>query len=52
MKAGCGSRSRPPSHPYGHSAGLRRLVGETTELTEEEAASFEALWTEYETLEA
>ena len=38
--------------PYGHSAGLRRLVGETAELTEEEAASFEALRTEYETLEA
>jgi ParB family chromosome partitioning protein len=38
--------------PYGHSAGLRRLVGETTELTEEEAASFEALRAEYETLEA
>jgi len=38
--------------PYGHSAGLRRLVGETTELTEEDAARFEALLTEYETLEA
>ena len=31
--------------PYGHSAGLRRLVGETAELNEEEAASFEALRT-------
>ena len=38
--------------PYGHSAGLRRLAGETTELTQEEAATFEALQTEYETLEA
>ena len=38
--------------PYGHSAGLRRLVGKTAELTEGEAASFEALRTEYETLEA
>jgi ParB family chromosome partitioning protein len=38
--------------PYGHSAALRRLVGETTQLTEEEAASFEALRNEYETLEA
>jgi ParB family transcriptional regulator, chromosome partitioning protein len=28
--------------PYGHSAGLRRLVGETTELTEDEAATCEA----------
>jgi ParB family chromosome partitioning protein len=37
--------------PYGHSAGLRRLVGETIELTEEETASFEALRTEYEALE-
>jgi ParB family chromosome partitioning protein len=31
---------------------LRRLVGETAKLTEEEAASFDALRTEYETLEA
>jgi ParB family chromosome partitioning protein len=38
--------------PYGHSAGLRRLVGETTELTDEEAASFDALRNEYEALEA
>ena len=38
--------------PYGHSAGLRRLAGETTELTEEEASTFAALQTEYETLEA
>jgi ParB family chromosome partitioning protein len=29
--------------PYGHSADLRRLVGETASLTAEEAASFEAL---------
>ena len=38
--------------PYGHSAGLRRLIGETTELTQEEASTFAALQTEYETLEA
>ena len=38
--------------PYGHSVGLRRLVGETAELTKEEAASLEALRNEYETLEA
>ena len=41
-----------PDFPYGHSAGLRRLVGEATELTEEEATSFEALRAEYESLEA
>jgi ParB family chromosome partitioning protein len=40
------------SLPYGHSAGLRRMVGETTEFTEQEAASFEALCHDYETLEA
>ena len=34
--------------PYGHTAGLRRLAGETTELTEEEAATFDALQAEYE----
>ena len=38
--------------PYGHSAGLRRLAGETASLTAEEAASFEALRHEYATLEA
>ena len=38
--------------PYGHSAGVRRVVGETAELTEEAAASFDALRNEYETLEA
>jgi ParB family transcriptional regulator, chromosome partitioning protein len=29
--------------PYGHTAGLRRLMGETIELTEDENASFAAL---------
>jgi ParB family chromosome partitioning protein len=38
--------------PYGHTAGLRRLVGETEESTAEETASYEALMAEYEALEA
>jgi len=37
--------------PYGHTAGLRRLAGETVELTEEENASFAALKAECEALE-
>ena len=44
--------ARATDFPYGHSAGLRRLVGETADFTEEEAATFEALRNEYETLEA
>jgi ParB family chromosome partitioning protein len=38
--------------PYGHTAGLRRLVGETEEITAEETADYEALRAEYEALEA
>jgi ParB family chromosome partitioning protein len=38
--------------PYGHAAGLRRLVGETEEVTAEEIAAYEALRAEYEALEA
>jgi ParB family chromosome partitioning protein len=38
--------------PYGHTAGLRRLTGETTDLTGEERASREALRNEYDELEA
>jgi ParB family chromosome partitioning protein len=38
--------------PYGHTAGLRRLVGETEEITAEETAGYEALRAEYEALEA
>ena len=37
--------------PYGHTAGLRRLTGETVELTEEENASFAALKAEQDALE-
>ena len=37
--------------PYGHAAGLRRLTGETVELTEEETASLEALQAEQNALE-
>ena len=37
--------------PYGHTAGLRRLVGETMDLTEEERAARDALKAEYERLE-
>jgi ParB family chromosome partitioning protein len=37
--------------PYGHSAGLRHLIGETTELTEAERASYDALKAENEALE-
>lgn len=38
--------------PYGYGHGLRRLIGTTTPLTEEEQASFDALVAEYEALEA
>ncbi len=37
---------------YGHSAGLKRLVGKTVELTEAESSSLRALQAEYATLEA
>jgi ParB family chromosome partitioning protein len=37
--------------PYGHTAGLRRLVGQVPDLTEEERASREALRSELERLE-
>ncbi|CDN95774.1 MULTISPECIES: ParB/RepB/Spo0J family partition protein [Agrobacterium] len=38
--------------PYGYGHGLRRLIGATTPLTEEEQASFNALTADYEALEA
>jgi ParB family transcriptional regulator, chromosome partitioning protein len=38
--------------PYGHDRGLRRLNGESIDLTEEERASCEALRIEYDRLEA
>jgi ParB family transcriptional regulator, chromosome partitioning protein len=38
--------------PYGHDRGLRRLNGESVDLTEEERASREALRTEYDRLES
>ena len=38
--------------PYGHTTGLRRLTGETADLTDGESASFEALKAEYDDLEA
>ncbi len=38
--------------PYGYAHGLRRLVGTTTPLTDEEQASFDALTAEHEALEA
>jgi ParB family transcriptional regulator, chromosome partitioning protein len=38
--------------PYGYGHGLRRLVGSTTPLTDEEQASSDALTAEYEALEA
>ncbi|SEF12554.1 ParB family protein [Rhizobiales bacterium GAS191] len=37
--------------PYGHTAGLRRLTGETVEMTDEERAASEALREEYDRLE-
>ncbi len=39
------------SFPYGHSAGMRRLTGQMSELTDEEHASREALRSEMERLE-
>jgi len=41
-----------PDFPYGHTAGLRRLDGQTVDLTNEERASREALRTELDRLEA
>jgi ParB family chromosome partitioning protein len=38
--------------PYGYGHGLRRLIGVTTPLTDEEQASFDALTAGYEALEA
>lgn len=40
-----------PDFPYGHTAGMRRLVGETVDLAEDERASFDALQAENEALE-
>ncbi|MBI1869138.1 MAG: ParB/RepB/Spo0J family partition protein [Methylocystis sp.] len=40
-----------PDFPYGHTTGLRRLIGSTIDLTEEERASFDALKAENEALE-
>jgi ParB family chromosome partitioning protein len=40
-----------PDFPYGYTAGLRRLVGATVDLTEDERASFDALQAENEALE-
>ncbi len=37
--------------PYGHTAGLRRIAGETTPLTPEEQAGYDALRAEYGRLE-
>jgi ParB family chromosome partitioning protein len=41
-----------PEFPYGHTAGLRHLDGQTVDLTDEERASREALRTELDRLEA
>ena len=40
-----------PDFPYGHTAGLRRLAGETVELSAEEEATCHALEAEYEKLQ-
>src|ERR1700720_1758542 len=40
-----------PDFPYGHTAGLRRLDGQTVDLTDEERASHGALKAEYDRLE-
>jgi len=40
-----------PDFPYGHTAGLRRITGETQPLTDEERATREALREEMEELE-
>ena len=44
-------RGRRPTFPYGHTAGLRRLTGDTVALTDEEQASLAALRAEQEALE-
>jgi ParB family chromosome partitioning protein len=38
--------------PYGHTAGLRRLTGQTVDLSEEESARFAALKAEHDAIEA
>ncbi len=40
-----------PDFPYGHTAGLRRLSGDSVDLTDEERASHDALKAEYDRLE-
>ena len=40
------------SFPYGHDHGLRELIGETVDLTDDERATREALRSEYDRLEA
>ncbi len=40
-----------PDFSYGHTAGLRRLNGETVDLTDEERASLDTLKAEYDRLE-
>jgi ParB family chromosome partitioning protein len=40
-----------PDFPYGHTAGLRCLDGETVALTKEEQAAYDALQAEYERLQ-
>ncbi|MBK5957047.1 DNA-binding protein [Rhodoplanes elegans] len=40
-----------PDFPYGHTYGLRRLIGQQRSLTEEEASACDALRTEYDRLE-
>jgi ParB family transcriptional regulator, chromosome partitioning protein len=37
--------------PYGHTAGLRRLTGETVDLTDQERGTYDALKAEYDRLE-
>ena len=38
--------------PYGHTYGMRRMAGEVEPMTDEEAATYDALKTEFEKLEA
>jgi ParB family chromosome partitioning protein len=40
-----------PDFPYGHTYGLRRLIGQQRSLTEEEASACDALRAEYDRLE-
>jgi ParB family chromosome partitioning protein len=40
-----------PDFPYGHTAGMRRLPGETVEMTDEDRATRDALRAEHERLE-